>query len=45
MALFLLAALALTPAFASNPFNSDVVALNPKSWKELENSPHAWVVT
>jgi len=29
---------------ASNPFDSDVIALTPKNWKDLENSPHAWFV-
>jgi len=24
--------------------NSDVIALTPKNWKELENSPYAWFV-
>ena len=32
------------PAAASNPFSSNVVALTPKNWKELEKSPHAWFV-
>lgn len=29
---------------AGNPFSSNVVALTPKNWKQLEESPHAWFV-
>ena len=25
-------------------FSSNVVSLNPKTWKELEKSPHTWFV-
>lgn len=31
-------------ACASNPFNSDVIALTPKNFKEVLESPHAWFV-
>lgn len=44
MALAVMLSMLALPVVASNPFNSDVVALTPKNWKELENSPHAWFV-
>ena len=31
-------------ATASNPFSSNVIALTPKNFKQLENSPHTWFV-
>lgn len=29
---------------SSNPFSSNVIALTPKNFKQLENSPHVWFV-
>ena len=38
--------LALLPVLvaSSNPFSSNVIALTPKNFKQLENSPHVWFV-
>lgn len=41
-ALVLLGALCATEA--SNPYTSNVVALTPKNFKQLRNSPHVWFV-
>ena len=40
----ILATLAVSNVMASNPFSSNVIALTPKNFKELENSPHVWFV-
>ena len=40
--LFCLLASAIGPAWAGNPFSSNVIALTAKNWKkEVEESPHA----
>ena len=49
MARALFSLLALASAFvpttiASNPFSSNVVALNPRNFKQLVDSPHVWFV-
>ena len=46
-ALFSLLALAsafVPTTIASNPFSSNVVALNPRNFKQLVDSPHVWFV-
>ena len=46
-ALFFLLALAsasVPTTIASNPFSSNVVALNPRNFKQLVDSPHVWFV-
>ena len=40
----ILATLAVSNVMASNPFSSNVIALTPHNFKELENSPHVWFV-
>jgi len=36
--------LSLALVEASNPFSSNVVALTPKNFKQVLDSPHAWFV-
>ena len=43
LAALLLLSLGAT-ARGANPFSSNVVALTPKNWKQLEKSPHVWFV-
>ena len=31
-------------ADAANPYTSNVIALTPKNFKQLKNSPHVWFV-
>ena len=47
LALLLCAALTASSTVgvsASNPYTSNVIALTPRNFKQLKNSPHVWFV-